>query len=114
MQALFLVLNKVECLETLLSKLAESGVRGGTVIESTGMARVLGDAEDVSILGSLRAFLDPRRVESKTLFFVLPEAQIDQTRNIINEVVGGLDKPDTGIMFGVPLSFVEGTGETQQ
>ena len=111
MQALFLVLNKVECLEELLAKLAESGVRGGTVIESTGMARVLGDSEDFDILGSLRAFLDPHRVESKTLFFVLRDEQIQKTRNVINEVVGGLDKPDTGIMFGVPLSFVEGVGE---
>ncbi len=111
MQALFLVLNKVECLEELLAKLAESGVRGGTIIESTGMARVLGDSEDFNILGSLRAFLDPRRVESKTLFFVLRDEQIQKTRNIINEVVGGLDKPDTGIMFGVPLSFVEGVGK---
>ena len=31
MQALFLVLNKVECLDDLLVKLAEAGVGGGTI-----------------------------------------------------------------------------------
>lgn len=111
MQALFLVLNKVECLEELLVRLAESGVKGGTVIESTGMARILGDAEDFNILGTLRQLMDPSRVESKTLFFVLKDEQIQKTREIIDEVTGGLEKPNTGIMFGVKLSFVEGIGE---
>lgn len=111
MQIVFLVLNKVECLEELLLQLAEAGVRGGTIIDSTGMARVLGDAEDFNILGSLRQLLDPSREESKTLFFVLREEQVRIVRNIIDEVIGGLDQPDTGIMFGMPLSFVEGIGE---
>lgn len=110
MQVLFLVLNKVECLEELLVSLAESGIHGGTVIESTGMARVLGDAEDMNVLGTLRALLDPQRKESKTLFFVLPEEQVDVVRRIVNEVTGGLNKPDTGILFGTPVTFIEGIG----
>lgn len=111
MQILFLVLNKVECLEDLLVKLAEGGVRGGTIIESTGMARALGDAEDSNFLGSLRMLLDPQREESKTLFFVLRDEQVATVREIINDVTGGLDKPDTGIMFGTNLTFVEGLGK---
>lgn len=110
MQVLFLVLNKVECLEELLMRLSDAGVRGGTIIDSTGMARALGDHEDWHILGTLRQMLDPAREESKTLFFVLKEEQVTEVRAIINDVVGGLSKPDTGILFGLPLSFVEGIG----
>jgi len=108
MQIVFLVLNKVECLEQLLSELLEAGVHGGTVIESTGMARILGDSEDLHVWGSLRKLFDPSRVESRTLFFVLPESQVQTVRDVIDRVTGGLDKPNTGIMFGMPLSFVEG------
>ena len=111
MQALFLVLNKVECLDDLLVKLAEAGVGGGTIIDSTGMARVIGDHEDLNLLGTLRMLLDPQRRESKTLFFVLHEEQAALVRRIINEAVGGLNHPDTGILFGVPIAFVEGLGE---
>lgn len=111
MQIVFLVLNKVECLEELLVELTEAGIHGGTVIESTGMARILGDAEDLHIFGSLRKLLDPSRVESKTLFFVLREEQTPTLRRIVNQVTGGLDQPDTGILFGMPLSFVEGIGD---
>lgn len=110
MQVLFLVLNKIECLDDLLMRLSEAGVRGGTIIETTGMARALGDHEDWNILGTLRQMLDPARQESKTLFFVLRDEELALVRRVINEVVGGLDQPDTGIMFGFPLSFVEGIG----
>ncbi|MEG2429521.1 MAG: hypothetical protein RSA79_02480 [Oscillospiraceae bacterium] len=108
MQVLFLVLNKVDCLENLLINLAQAGVKGGTIIDSTGMARALGDSEDNNIWGSLRMLLDPQREESKTLFFILENEQVATVRKIINEVTGGLDKPDSGIMFGFDLLFVEG------
>ncbi|MEG0894450.1 MAG: hypothetical protein RSE93_01950 [Oscillospiraceae bacterium] len=108
MEALFLVLNKVDCLEELLVKLTEVGVKGGTVIDSTGMARVLfGDKESDNILGSLRMFLNPERQESKTLFFVLKHEQVELARKTIREELD-LSKPDTGIMFGVDLTFIEG------
>lgn len=110
MKAVFLVLNKVDCLEKLLVRLAEEGVRGGTVIESTGMARLLGDNEEFNILGSLRQLLDPQREESRTLFFVLPDEQISTVRTVVDEVTGGINNPDTGILFGIDISFVDGLG----
>lgn len=111
MQVVFLVLNKVELLENLLKRLALGGVKGGTIIESTGMARALGDSEDSVILGTLRMLLDPKREESKTLFFVVEDSKVKDLRDIVDEVLGGIDKPDTGILFGMNLSFVEGIGE---
>ena len=34
--------------------------------------------------------------------------KLDTLRDIIREKTGGLDKPDTGIAFAVPATFVEG------
>ena len=37
-----------------------------------------------------------------------PAYQLYSAREVINRVTGGLDQPDTGILFAVPALFVEG------
>ena len=111
MKAVVLVLNKIDLLEELLATLSQKGVRGGTIVDSTGMARALGDSEDFNILGSLRMFLDPLREESKTVFFIVKDEQVDLVRKTIDSVVGGLNNPDTGIVFGVNLDFLDGVSK---
>ena len=109
MQVLTLVLNKTECLEDLLEKLLESGIQGATILESTGMMRVLDQSGDAApMFGALRHMFDPERKSSKTLVMVLSDEDVQRAREIIREVTGGLDKPDTGICFAVPALFVEG------
>ena len=44
----------------------------------------------------------------KTLL-VVDDDEMKKARRTINDVIG-LDKPNTGIMFAVPVSFVEGLG----
>ena len=46
MQVVMLVLNKTECLEELLEALLENGIHGGTVLDSTGMMRVIDQSGD--------------------------------------------------------------------
>ena len=36
------------------------------------------------------------------------DEQVDKARKIVNQVTGGLDVPDSGIMFAMPLTMVEG------
>lgn len=112
MQMVILVLNNVEKLDELLMKLNENGIHGATIISSAGMARTLfSNHEDMPLFGFLRAFLDPEREESKVIFTVLPDELVDLARNVINDVVGDFTKPDSGILFGVPVSFTEGIGK---
>ena len=109
MQLLVLVLNKTECLEELLERFVEINVKGATIIESTGMARALHDGGSTgSILGSLRSLIDPERQQSKTVFCVVKDEIVDDVRAVVDEVTGGLDHPDTGILFSVPTVFVDG------
>ena len=112
MQVLTLVLNKTECLEELLEKLLEGGIHGATILESTGMMRVLDQSgDDAPMFGALRHMFDPDRKSSKTLVMVLEDEQVKRARAIINAVTGGLEHPDTGICFAVPALFVEGTAD---
>ena len=43
------------------------------------------------------------------MFFVVDDEEMKKARKTINDVIG-LDKPNTGIMFALPVSFVEGLG----
>ncbi|MEG0276633.1 MAG: hypothetical protein RR630_06370 [Coprobacillus sp.] len=108
MQVIFVVLNKVECLEELLARLKKAGIGGGTIIDSTGMVKSLESSDESYILGSLRLFLDNSRPDSKTLFFIVNDEQVDLVRKTVDEVLEGIDNHDTGIMFGIPISFADG------
>lgn len=107
MQAIFLVLHKVECLNDVLVAVQNAGIQGGTIIESSGMLNTLKKNENF-IIDSLRIFLENPRDESRVLFFVVKDEEVNTIKKAIDEALGGISKPNTGIMFGIPLSFVEG------
>ncbi|WP_455683495.1 hypothetical protein [Thomasclavelia sp.] len=107
MQALFLVLHKIEKLDDLLIALQNNGITRGTIIDSKGMINALKN-NDNFIIESLRIFLEDPREASKTLFFILKKDDVENARKIIDETLGGIDNPNTGIMFGIDLAFVDG------
>lgn len=111
MQLLVLILNRVELLENLLSALADYGLKGATVIDSTGMARLLSDSNNQRFFNTLKMLLDPDLEENKTVLMAVKEEQVEDVKRIVHTVTGGLHKPDTGILFGLPITFIEGLGE---
>ena len=112
MQLLVLILKKVEVMNDLIKSLAKAGVKGATILEGTGMAEALANMEDLPIFGVLRRILaDEEREVSKVMMLVLKDEQVTQTRKVINEVIGDLSVPNTGIMFTIPINYVEGLGE---
>lgn len=83
MQVIFVVLNKIECLEDLLARLKKAGVTGGTIIDSTGMVKSLEESDDSYLLGSLRLFLENPRPDSKTIFFIVNNEQVELDRKSV-------------------------------
>ena len=65
-------------------------------------------SNDNFIIESLRIFLEDPRETSKTLFFILKNEDVEKARTVIDKTLGGIDKPNTGIMFGIDLTFVAG------
>ncbi|MBQ3847964.1 MAG: hypothetical protein II748_03845 [Clostridia bacterium] len=114
MKLLVLILNKADLTENVLEAFADNGIKGATVIDSTGMARVIGEYHDGVFLGSLRNFLDPEREHNKTIFTVIEDDQTEIVKKIIEDEIGDLSKPDTGILFTVPVDFVEGIARTDE
>ena len=113
MQVLFLVLNRLEKIDELLESFNDAGIRGATVVNSTGMAHTLANThEDDLTFASLRAFFVGNREDNRTIFMVLSDEKVSLAKKVINDVFD-LSQPDTGILFGVPVSFVEGISEMQ-
>ncbi len=108
---LVLVLHKVEVLDQLLRNFNDSGIAGATVLNSVGMAHELHSYEDSHAISSLRALFSVGKSENRTIFTVLDNNMIETARKVINDTVGGLENPNTGILFTIPLSFVEGLGD---
>lgn len=109
MQLMVMVLNKVEVLDALLEKLMEQGICGATILNSTGMVRELSKSnEDLPFFGTLRMLIDPDRKESKTIFMVLKDEKAEEAKKVIREVVGDLSKPDSAVIFTLPVLSAEG------
>ncbi len=109
MQFLIMVLNKVDKLDTFLGKLMEHNISGATILNSTGMVHELAKhSEDFPIFGTLRQLINLDREESKTIFMVLKDEKIEKVKEIAREVIGDLSKPDTAIIFTLPVTSTEG------
>ncbi len=110
MKCLFIILNEVELLDDLLTKLSDSGIKGATILSSTGMARqlFLEGGEEPNFIGSLRSFLNPDRKESKTIICVLKDENLPIAKDIVRDVMHNFDRPDSGIMFSIPVNGVQG------
>lgn len=65
-------------------------------------------SDDDHLFGSWRRFLDPDRKESKTIYMVLEDEKISEVIEIIESVIGSLNKPDAGIVFTIPVDYVKG------
>lgn len=110
MQLLVLVLNQVEKLEELLKGFMNEGITGATILNSTGMIKELvGHMEYQPIFGSPWLHIDCDRKESKTIFMALNDDKLEKAQKIIRHVIGDLSKPDTAVMFTIPIITSEGT-----
>lgn len=109
MQLLVLILNKVDYLQLIMTALLNIGI-GTTVLDCEGAMHILNSSnvEPPPIFGSLRCFLNPEYKASKLLLMVVPSEKLEIAKNTIKSITGILERPDTGIMFNLPLSGVEG------
>lgn len=108
MKLLIIVLNKIECLDRLLTAFGKHNIPGATILDSRGMAQTLEGHDELRFTASLRLLMNPAHRENKTILIVISEDRVDEVVRIVNEVTGGLDKSDTGILFTVPVEHTEG------
>lgn len=108
MKLLVFILNQEEYLEKVVEAYIEAGAGGATILDSEGMGRFL--AYEVPLFADFKEFLKGNRPYNKTIFSVIKDDRVlEKLKRLIDEVVGGLDNPGTGIMFTVPVDWISGT-----
>ena len=106
---LVMVLNKEEYLDDILDKLAELGVTGGTIIDSTGMAEQLFCNERIPIVGGLRQIFEQCRTSNKTLFSIIENKEtLNKAQKVVQGEICDFNDPGIGISFSVPVENVIG------
>ena len=106
MQLLFLVIKRIELVDEIMRSLAQAGIRGGTVIDSGGMAKSISTMDNLPMIGVLSG--EDAAQKGKTIFVAVADDQVDVARKAITDVTGDLSQPNAGVLFGVPISFAEG------
>lgn len=107
MEVLVAVINNPDAVDDILARFVEIGVKGATVIDSVGMARLISDK--VPLFAGLRELVSPEREHSKTIFSVIEdEATVQRAIDALESVVGDLCQPDRGFVFTVPVRRVKG------
>lgn len=109
MKLYVLILNKMECLHDILYEFMKAGISGATIFNSTGAMQYFEhDMKNAPpIFGTLRKYLRPDNENNKTIIIVLEERQLETVRKIVEQVTGGLDQPDSGIAFTMPIDSVD-------
>ena len=112
---MFLLINVVEQTEKLseiLEGFAKVGVRGTTILGSTGMGRVL-MASGVQVAASEEAaqVLGSGNTSNRTTLTVVANQEVlDAAIKVIKDCCGDLNEPGKGIIAVVPLHYVDGVG----
>ena len=102
--------SREDTVRPILVKMAENGFHGATMVDCEGMLQsVYADSiEPPPLFSGLREFLNAGQAPGKMLFSVMREEQVETAKEIVHAVCGSLDAPNSGILFTVPVSNVEG------
>ena len=105
------VLHDAEKCDPLLSAWEGVGVRGATVMHSTGLGRMRGNGwmDDMPLFPSLEDFTEHEEYFNRTIFTVVDsEASVDRLVEATERAVGDLTQPETGFLVVLPVLRVYG------
>jgi len=107
------VLEQTKYLSDILEGFAKIGITGSTVIDSTGMGRVLMKTQASSTFAQhITKVITDLESSNKTIITVVKDKDIlDQAIGIVKSFVGNLYEPGKGILFVCRLEIVEGLPE---
>jgi hypothetical protein len=111
MYQFWLVLDNPALLNDVLEAWSDVGVRGVTILESTGVHRVRSraSAQDVPFMLGFSRLLRTDQVGHNTLFAVVPDmAVVERLVAATEAIVGDLSQPNTGVLFAVPVAAAWG------
>jgi nitrogen regulatory protein PII len=110
-QLVIFVLDNPDLCHDVLDAWEQVGIRGITILESTGLGRMrrIGMRDDIPLMPSLEDLFREEETRHRTLFTVVrDQEQIDAIVEATQSVVGDLNGDETGLIFVLPVSQVYG------
>lgn len=112
MYMLIMVLDDSAHLNEVLQAWINAGVQGVTILESTGINRVLPRPTPQPMFAGFSHIFGSGRVGHNTIFAVIEELAVAEAAVAATEtVLGDLSQPNTGIIFAVPVARAWGMPE---
>lgn len=110
MQLLVFISSDADVVSQIICKAMDMGLSGFTTVDCEGAFQAISHSniEPPPSFGSLRQFFNKGNQHGKIMISVMPEEKIAVAKELINDVTGGLDKSNTGVVFTVDLSSAEG------
>jgi CBS domain-containing protein len=109
-QLVIVILDDLRVLPQLLQAWRTIGVSGATILESVGAYRAESWLSRVG-LGGLSRMFEAEEVPRRTVMAVVPETLVEQAIAEAERVVGGFDRPHSGILFTVPVGRALGVSK---
>ncbi len=110
MKLLVAVVNDPDKVVDILDGFLEIDVRGATILESSGMAHMI--ADHVPFFTPFAEMGIENAGNSRTLFSLMrDEDKLDKAIQVIDDVLGGLHQPDSGLVFVLPVERCLGMPE---
>lgn len=106
MRLLVAVINDPEKLDETLSGFLELGITGATIVRSEGMAGLL--THDIPIFAGLQTLITGSRSQNCMVLSVISTDKVSEAIALLQEVVGNLNEPATGIAFTLPVDEIVG------
>jgi hypothetical protein len=111
-QWVHLILHDPGRVDEVVNAWLELGISGITLLDSSGLARQLGERDlrdDLPMFPSLRSLLSVPERNSRLVFSVVPDDfDLDRLITATERVLGPLRAPDSGILFVVPVTRTVG------
>jgi nitrogen regulatory protein P-II 1 len=110
MKLLVFILNKEEHLEEILEAFLELNIKGATILDSVGMGSIL--AQDIPIFAGFKNLMQGSRPANKTILTLIPENLVQPVIRAIEQVVGSLEEPGSGLVFVLDVEQIFGISKT--
>ena len=110
MEAVILVLNDVELLQEVIRAWESVGIRGITILKSSGLGRISNAMyrDDAPLFPSLSEIFEQEELSHRTLMSVVDSSSVDKLIAATEQITGPLAKPNTGFLFTLPVGRVVG------
>ena len=106
-ELLVIILDDIAKLPPLLDALNEAGVSGATLLSSIGGYRARTWLDEIGLSG-LQKMFGVAELKRRTILAVMEADRIDAAIAAAEQAVGGFGRPDSGILFSIPVRRVVG------